>query len=972
METGPYSHPSEEVLEALALGKLDDTTAVAMMNHVENCPDCRRRAAAAPTDSFLDRLRDAHGATPAPDKSLTGVASDLRASTAAPGTRLPSAASRLSATAPPELAALTQYQVVRELGRGGMGVVYLTHNTLMDRPEVLKVMNRALMSRPEAADRFLREIQSAARLDHANIVRSYSAVQLGEVLVFAMEYVDGLDLGMVVQTRGPLPLTNALYYAQQTALGLQYAFEKHAMVHRDIKPHNLILAREGKKHIIKILDFGLAKAKREKGEDKDLTGSGIMLGSPQYIAPEQITDAARADVRADIYSLGCTLYYLLAGTPPFQGDSVFAILHAHQSAIAKPLDSVRPDVPAEVAAVVAKMMAKDPAQRYQTPVEVARALMPFLKAGPKELPSGKSSPPPLPGSVIVDTAVGKETQIRPVGAQTVASSGAPPARSNQLFLGVAAGAAAVLLVVAGVVLVRIATDKGDLVVETDDPNIKVVVSQGGKQVAIVDTQTKREVRLASGTYEIELARGGEGLRLSTDKFTLTRGGREIVRVRRELVAAAPTKTGLRPLSRAAHSPGGQWRTDGDALVQADAGIQYPDIWFGDFNWTDYDFSARARRVQGNEYFALMLRGFDGSLFKLQSGCGGNRLTTFLLFDHGAVTEIHKHPFRVDNERWYKAMVKVRGNHYQAFLENQLIADYQDLGTVSTQGRVGLGVCFSTYRFDQIEVRSRTGKLLWTGPPDLDDSDPAQADQPSGLGLEAPEKGSPSLAPGSVWIGSFEAENGFKGMADFRMEITEARGELFTGTATLIGGELVYAINGTVRGPEVKWEYGNRLLHKGKTSDLNGNNLGFEGKMEKGTLEGRWSRHDGTSAGTFKLKPVAVYTGRWEYDTGASGTREVRIEITQRQGKHFKGTLTSDDGPATWLIRGTLGEDELEWQWGDVIAAADSGDVILTNNGRLRGKYKDGILQGRFSSLDNKQGGVLRAAPAGPGRGPRKD
>src|SRR5215467_3052732 len=137
------------------------------------------------------------------------------------------------------------------------------------------------------------------------------------------------------------------------------------MIHRDIKPHNLILSVQNKKHVVKVLDFGLAKATREGDADTDLTGAGRMMGTPDYIAPEQAQDAARADIRADIYSLGCTLYCLLTGQPPFPGLSLMDVLLAHVSTEAKPLNQVRADVPAVLAAVVARMMAKDPAQRFQ-------------------------------------------------------------------------------------------------------------------------------------------------------------------------------------------------------------------------------------------------------------------------------------------------------------------------------------------------------------------------------------------------------------------------------------------------------------------------------------------------------------------------------------------------------------------------------------------------------------------------------
>ena len=178
-------------------------------------------------------------------------------------------------------------------------------------------------------------------------------------------------------------------------MGLQHAFEK-GMIHRDIKPHNMILVRDGKKHLVKILDFGLAKATQGQGQfsqyqtaiHRKLTKAGAMMGTPDYMAPEQILDAATADIRADLYSLGCTLYFLLTGRPPFPSNNLEGLLAAHLSEQATPLNEVRPEVPVELAEVVTRLLAKDPAQRYQTPVEVAQVLAPFVKAGLQPLPRG--------------------------------------------------------------------------------------------------------------------------------------------------------------------------------------------------------------------------------------------------------------------------------------------------------------------------------------------------------------------------------------------------------------------------------------------------------------------------------------------------------------------------------------------------------------------------------------------------------
>jgi serine/threonine protein kinase len=282
----------------------------------------------------------------------------------------------------PELADLPDYDVLRELGRGGMGVVYLAQNKIMGRMEVLKVVGGHLVNRSGVLDRFLREIRHVARLQHPNIVTAYSAFRLGENLVLAMEYVEGLDLSRVVKSRGPLPVPDACDYIRQAALGLQHAHE-HGMVHRDMKPGNLMLTGHGNQALIKVLDFGLARIQSGGAADGTLTAQGQMLGTPDYIAPEQISNAQQADIRADIYSLGCSLYYLLTGVPPFQGNSLYEILQAHHDRDPKPVNSTRPDLPMNLAALVSKMMAKDPDQRFQTPAEVAHALEAFVTVDKK-------------------------------------------------------------------------------------------------------------------------------------------------------------------------------------------------------------------------------------------------------------------------------------------------------------------------------------------------------------------------------------------------------------------------------------------------------------------------------------------------------------------------------------------------------------------------------------------------------------
>jgi formylglycine-generating enzyme required for sulfatase activity/serine/threonine protein kinase len=369
MDGSDLIHPTDQTLRAYGVGKLYGSLAESVHSHLSDCGECRQRVAGLSADTFLGKLRDAQARpeSPAPI-GLSMIEENLDSIKKPP-----------AGSPPQDLVDHPDYEILGELGSGGMGVVYLAWNKLMARKEVLKVVSSDLMHRRRILDRFLREIRNAAQLHHPNIVTAYSAIRAGESIVFAMEYVEGHDLDQLVKRNGRLPVAHACNFIYQAALGLQYAHEK-GMVHRDIKPSNLILSRHGKKPVVKILDFGLAKANREGSLDKSLTHEGQMLGTPDYIAPEQSLDAQKADIRADIYSLGCTLYYLLSGSPPFSGASLYEVLRGHHSLEPTPLNVLRADVPTDLAVVIAKMMAKDPAWRYQTPIEVAQALKPFFKA----------------------------------------------------------------------------------------------------------------------------------------------------------------------------------------------------------------------------------------------------------------------------------------------------------------------------------------------------------------------------------------------------------------------------------------------------------------------------------------------------------------------------------------------------------------------------------------------------------------
>ena len=273
---------------------------------------------------------------------------------------------------------LGKYKLLDLIGLGGMGAVYKAVQPAIGRTVALKVMNRSILKQPKAVTRFLREIRSAAAVDHVNVVRAYDADCDGDTYFLVMEYVAGKDLKAWIRQEESLPVGWSCECIRQAALGLEHAFEQ-GMVHRDIKPSNLLVTQN--EHdglpLVKILDLGLARFASETADDGDLTRSGQVLGTPDYIAPEQARNTKTADIRADIFSLGCTLFELLTGRLPFPGTTVIEKLMARATEDAPKVTSLRAHVPAALDAVVAKMLARDPNSRYSTPAEVARALAPF-------------------------------------------------------------------------------------------------------------------------------------------------------------------------------------------------------------------------------------------------------------------------------------------------------------------------------------------------------------------------------------------------------------------------------------------------------------------------------------------------------------------------------------------------------------------------------------------------------------------
>ncbi len=274
---------------------------------------------------------------------------------------------------------LGPYRLLDVLGQGAMGIVFKARQARTGRLAALKIIHKEKLDKPKTIERFQREAVAASQLNHPNIVRAFDADQVNQRYYLAMELVEGIDLARLVKQSGPLPVAAACEYVRQAALGLQHACER-GVVHRDVKPSNLLLTKTAEgSALVKILDFGLARFESESDHTGRLTQLGNIVGTVDYIAPEQADNARTADIRADIYSLGCSLYFLLAAQPPFGGQSAVEKLSARMMGEPPRIRLLRPDVPAALEAVLVKMMARAPGQRYPTPAETAAALAPFAR-----------------------------------------------------------------------------------------------------------------------------------------------------------------------------------------------------------------------------------------------------------------------------------------------------------------------------------------------------------------------------------------------------------------------------------------------------------------------------------------------------------------------------------------------------------------------------------------------------------------
>lgn len=528
--------PDLDDLQKYLSGRLDSIAAADLESHLDQCESCEQTIdqIEAESDTMVEVLRKWKSSDRVSSVDASPEIAAAQAFSANLADRLKVASHLTMATSP----TIGAYQLIRLLGRGGMGAVYLARHRNLGKQVAIKLLPALSAQQQDIVTRFQREIRASGQLDHPAIVRATDAGEVDGIHFLVMDAIDGLDIGQVCRNLGPLSFADACEIARQAAVGLAYAHGK-GIVHRDIKPSNLMLDENGQ---VKILDFGLAQMSLWSDEATQLTTVGQLMGTLDYMAPEQAEGSELPDQRADIYALGATLYRLLTGRPPLwasRAGSPIEKLRLIASHDPPPIESIRGDLPPALTQLVMQMLARDPEQRPQSAEEVAERLAPYCDTSElnRVIKTARDQSPDADGHSESPSAI-----PRPIKSQ-------PP---HNIWKWTTLAACLALLILGA--RFTLDTSKGQLIIDSKDANLHIHLRRDGQAYRDLEIHPGVQVtKLYGGNYEIVLDQPSDNITISRKKFSIRMGEKLIATVQEkpgEAVAVNEPQPAAKPAAEA--------------------------------------------------------------------------------------------------------------------------------------------------------------------------------------------------------------------------------------------------------------------------------------------------------------------------------------------------------------------------------------------------------------------------------------